>query len=113
MKPSNLPTSALTPNGLSNDPSAPMLSLDDVHTYIGQFHILQGISMQVRRGAATVLLGRNGAGKTTTLKTIMGLIPPAMVQLPSMEQNWTEKSPTSWHGVVLATCQKIAEFFAI
>ncbi|NWJ45630.1 MAG: ABC transporter ATP-binding protein [Chloroflexi bacterium] len=53
-----------------------MLSLDDVHTYIGQFHILQGISMQVRRGAATVLLGRNGAGKTTTLKTIMGLIPP-------------------------------------
>jgi branched-chain amino acid transport system ATP-binding protein len=52
-----------------------LLSLDGINTYIGQFHILQGISLQVRRGAATVLLGRNGAGKTTTLKTIMGLTP--------------------------------------
>ncbi len=69
MIPSNLPTSA----DMSSAPDSSILTLDGVHTYIGQFHILQGISMQVRRGAATVLLGRNGAGKTTTLKTIMGL----------------------------------------
>ncbi|TKC18216.1 ABC transporter ATP-binding protein [Robertmurraya kyonggiensis] len=51
------------------------LKLEDVETYIGQFHILQGISLEVRKGEVTVLLGRNGAGKTTTLRTIMGLNP--------------------------------------
>jgi len=50
-----------------------LLSLDGVHTHIGQYHILQGVSFQVPRGQFTMLLGRNGAGKTTTLRTIMGL----------------------------------------
>ncbi len=51
----------------------PILSLKDVHTYIGQHHILQGVSLAVNSGRATVLIGRNGAGKSTTLRTIMGL----------------------------------------
>lgn len=50
-----------------------LLKLDKVETYIGQFHILQGVSFKVNKGEVTVLLGRNGAGKTTTLRTIMGL----------------------------------------
>jgi branched-chain amino acid transport system ATP-binding protein len=49
------------------------LALRDVHTHIGQFHILQGVTFTVRAGGVTALLGRNGAGKTTTLRTIMGL----------------------------------------
>ncbi|MBM4763526.1 ABC transporter ATP-binding protein [Bacillus sp. B15-48] len=49
------------------------LKLNDIETSIGQFHILQGVSFEVRKGEVTVLLGRNGAGKTTTLKTIMGI----------------------------------------
>ena len=52
----------------------PLLELRDVHADIGQHHILQGVSLRVRRDAVTVLLGRNGAGKTTTLRTVMGLI---------------------------------------
>ena len=51
----------------------PLLTLAGVHTHIGQYHILQGVDLQVPRGGITVLLGRNGAGKTTTLRTIMGL----------------------------------------
>jgi branched-chain amino acid transport system ATP-binding protein len=53
-----------------------LLDLDDVHTYIGQHHILQGVSLSIRPGAVTVLLGRNGAGKTTTMRTIMGVLHP-------------------------------------
>jgi branched-chain amino acid transport system ATP-binding protein len=52
-----------------------LLKLDKVETHIGQYHILQGISFEVKKGEVTVLLGRNGAGKTTTLRTIMGLNP--------------------------------------
>lgn len=53
-----------------------ILQVADLHTYIGEFHILQGISLVVPEGGATVVLGRNGAGKTTVLRTIMGLLRP-------------------------------------
>ncbi len=55
---------------------ANLLSVENIHTFIGQFHILEGVSLEVPRGSITVLLGRNGAGKTTTLKSILGLTPP-------------------------------------
>lgn len=53
-----------------------ILEINSIHTFIGQFHILEGISIKVPRDSITVLLGRNGAGKTTTLKSILGLTPP-------------------------------------
>lgn len=53
-----------------------LLRVDDIHTYIGQFHILQGVTVEVPQGSIVALLGRNGAGKTTTLKSILGLTPP-------------------------------------
>jgi branched-chain amino acid transport system ATP-binding protein len=54
-----------------------VLEIHEVQTFIGQFHILEGVSLEVPEGSITVLLGRNGAGKTTTLKTILGLTPPS------------------------------------
>jgi branched-chain amino acid transport system ATP-binding protein len=56
---------------------ANILEVQGIHTYIGQFHILEDVSFDVPRGSVTVLLGRNGAGKTTTLRSIMGLWKPA------------------------------------
>jgi branched-chain amino acid transport system ATP-binding protein len=53
-----------------------LLALEDVHTYYGEAHILQGVSLAVREGEVVTLIGRNGAGKTTTLRSIMGLAPP-------------------------------------
>ncbi|MGO9571218.1 MAG: ABC transporter ATP-binding protein [Desulfomonilaceae bacterium] len=53
-----------------------MLSLENVNTYYGYSHILQGVSLEVRQGEIVVLLGRNGVGKTTTMNTIMGIQPP-------------------------------------
>ena len=50
-----------------------LLTLSDVHTHIGRYHILQGVAFEVPQGQTTMLLGRNGAGKTTTLRTVMGL----------------------------------------
>lgn len=53
--------------------SGTILRLDDVHTDIGQYQVLHGVSLDVPEGGVYVLLGRNGAGKTTTLRTVMGL----------------------------------------
>lgn len=54
-----------------------LLQVSDIHTFIGQFHILEGVTVSAEAGKITVLLGRNGAGKTTTLKSVMGMTPPA------------------------------------
>lgn len=53
-----------------------ILDVQEIHTFIGQYHILQGVDLRVPTGSITALLGRNGAGKTTTLKSILGLAPP-------------------------------------
>ena len=53
-----------------------LLALEDVHTYYGEAHILQGISLTVRQGEVVTIIGRNGAGKTTTLRSIMGIAQP-------------------------------------
>lgn len=54
-----------------------LLTINNIQTFIGQFHILEGVSVAVPENSVTVLLGRNGAGKTTTLKSVIGLTPPA------------------------------------
>ena len=56
--------------------AGPLLSVEDVHTYYGEAHILQGVSIGVGDGEVVTLIGRNGAGKTTTLRSIMGIARP-------------------------------------
>jgi branched-chain amino acid transport system ATP-binding protein len=55
--------------------SDPILRVESVNTFVGQHHILQGLSFETKADAVTVLVGRNGAGKSTALRTIMGLLP--------------------------------------
>ncbi len=53
-----------------------MLEVNDIHTYYGNIHALNGISIKVEEGEIVTLIGANGAGKTTTLRTICGLLKP-------------------------------------
>ena len=52
------------------------LEVEGVHTYYGESHVLQGISLRVDRGEVLAILGRNGMGKTTLVRTIVGFTPP-------------------------------------
>lgn len=56
--------------------SEALLRVDDMHTYLGESYIIQGISLQVPAGKVVAILGRNGAGKTTTLRSIMRMVRP-------------------------------------
>lgn len=58
-----------------------MLKVDNIHTYYGDSHILQGISLEVSPGSVVALLGRNGMGKTTLIRSIAGLTPPRKGQV--------------------------------
>lgn len=71
---------------ISEGVPGPMLELEDVHTYYGASHILQGLSFSVPQEKCVALLGRNGAGKTTTVYSIAGLTPPRRGSIRFMEQ---------------------------
>jgi branched-chain amino acid transport system ATP-binding protein len=51
-----------------------LLAVRDLHVYLGQSHVLQGVTFDVPEGGVVALLGRNGVGKTTTLRAILGLV---------------------------------------
>lgn len=53
-----------------------LLEVEDVQTYYGESHILEGVSLHVDDDEVVALLGRNGVGKTTTMRTILQLTPP-------------------------------------
>jgi len=55
-------------------PARTLLTVRDLHVYLGQSHVLQGVDFEVPDGGVTALLGRNGVGKTTTLRAILGLV---------------------------------------
>jgi len=66
-----------------------MLKIQNIHTYYGQSHILQGVSLRVEKGEIVLLSGRNGAGKTTTIRSIMGLVPPKLGEIFFLEERIT------------------------
>jgi branched-chain amino acid transport system ATP-binding protein len=70
-----------------------ILKVEDVHTYIGHHHILQGLSFEARADAVTVLIGRNGSGKSTTLRAVMGLLPASQGKIIYSGQEIQHKKP--------------------
>ncbi len=52
----------------------PLLTVDNLEAWYGEFHVLHGVTFDVQAGEVVTLLGRNGVGKTTTLKAIMGIV---------------------------------------
>lgn len=54
--------------------STPLLEVDQIHAFYGDFHALFGISMRVQRGEIVAVIGANGAGKSTFLKTVVGML---------------------------------------
>ncbi|MGH7421610.1 MAG: ABC transporter ATP-binding protein [Candidatus Rokuibacteriota bacterium] len=52
------------------------LEVEGIHTYYGESHVLQGVSLRVDPGEVLAILGRNGMGKTTLIRSIVGFTPP-------------------------------------
>lgn len=54
-----------------------ILHIDDVTaSYGGDFNVLEGINLKLRRGRTVALVGESGSGKSTLARVITGLLPP-------------------------------------
>ncbi len=48
----------------------PIIITRDVHKWFGDFHVLKGISFEVKKGEVCVIFGPSGSGKSTFIRTI-------------------------------------------
>ena len=78
---------------MSTNGNAPVLEINDVHTYYGAIQALKGISLTVNDGEIVTLLGANGAGKTTTLRSINGLNRPRQGSIKFQGRDITTTPP--------------------
>ena len=70
-----------------------MLDVQNIDVFYGGIHAIKKVSLAVRRGQLTALIGANGAGKTTALKAICGLQPPRDGMVVFDGQNITGSPP--------------------
>ena len=70
-----------------------MLKAKNIESYYGPVAAIKGITMEIKSGKITVVLGANGAGKTTVLKTISGAIELQKGKITFNEVNITNKDP--------------------
>jgi branched-chain amino acid transport system ATP-binding protein len=70
-----------------------VLDVEDVHTYYGESHVLQGISLRVAASEVLGILGRNGMGKTTLVRSIIGFTPPRRGRVRFRGQDITRWPP--------------------
>jgi branched-chain amino acid transport system ATP-binding protein len=78
---------------MSTNGGAPILEIEDIHTYYGSIHALKGISLTVNEGEIVTLLGANGAGKSTTLRSINGLNRPRQGSIRFQGRDITNEAP--------------------
>jgi branched-chain amino acid transport system ATP-binding protein len=78
-----------------------MLEVRDIHTYYGDSHVLQGISLSMTRGQVVGILGRNGMGKTTLIRSIIGFTPPRRGQIMFKDRDITAWSSNRAVGLGL------------
>jgi branched-chain amino acid transport system ATP-binding protein len=78
---------------MTSESTRPLLKVEQIDTFYGQSHVLQGVSLSIREGEVVCLLGRNGVGKTTTLRSVMGLTPPRSGKIFLNDSDITRKPP--------------------
>jgi branched-chain amino acid transport system ATP-binding protein len=71
----------------------PVLKLLNVESAYGPIKAIRGVSLTVRRGEISAVLGSNGAGKTTILKTISGIIDPRKGSIEFKGNDITAQDP--------------------
>jgi ABC-type branched-subunit amino acid transport system ATPase component/ABC-type branched-subunit amino acid transport system permease subunit len=121
--PTERPATTVSSNGGQGAPAAgersndPVLELTEVTVRYGGLRALNQVTMRVRRGTITGLIGANGAGKTTLIDAVSGFTPyDGVVQLDGVNVNHQTAHRRSrsglartWQSVELFSDLSVAE----
>ena len=77
-----------------------ILEVENLHTWYGQQHVLDGVNFTVRAGEIMVVLGTSGCGKSTLLKNIIRLYTPKIGNIRLFGQEMTELEEEEVEGVL-------------
>ncbi len=91
---------------------ASILTLEGLDVCLGAQHVLCDVSLTVRRGGATALVGTNGAGKSTLLRTVAGLVRPREGVIRLNESDISDWGPGARVGAGLVTIPQGRGVFA-
>jgi branched-chain amino acid transport system ATP-binding protein len=94
-------------------PKQPLLQLLNIESTYGPIKAIRGVSLQVRQGEISTVLGSNGAGKTTLLKTISGIIDPRKGSIEFKGHDITAHDPAHIVQSGLAHVPEGREVFAL
>jgi branched-chain amino acid transport system ATP-binding protein len=83
-----------------------------VHTYYGESHVLQGVTLAAEAGAVTAVLGRNGVGKTTLCRSVAGLTPPRTGRIVFGGTDITRLPPHRIHALGIGLVPQGRRIFA-
>ena len=77
-----------------------MIRVEGIHKYFGTLHVLRGISLDVAKGEAVVVIGPSGSGQSTLLRCINLLVEPdegrvfiedTQVNRPEVRREWVRQ----------------------
>ena len=89
-----------------------MLTVEDLNVAYGGVQAVRGISLEVRAGEITALLGANGAGKSSTLLAIVGSVRPGSGRVRFEGQDITAQPPEALIKKGIAMIPEGARVFA-
>jgi branched-chain amino acid transport system ATP-binding protein len=92
---------------------ATMLELLNVESSYGPIRAIRGVSLKVRKGEISTVLGSNGAGKTTILKTISGIIDPRKGSVEFNGHDITARDPAAIVQLGLSHVPEAREVFPL
>jgi branched-chain amino acid transport system ATP-binding protein len=89
-----------------------LLEIQNVDTYYGPIHILQGLTLRIEPGELVCLLGGNASGKSTTLKTVLGIVTPRTGSVVFDGEDVTRRSTSYRIGKGMAIVPENRRLFA-
>lgn len=77
--------------------NASLIHVKDLVTHYGDKKILNGVSLDVKKGEIMVIMGGSGSGKSTLLRYMLGLNKPTSGCIKLLGQDITKMSPNELH----------------
>lgn len=86
----------------STQPLAPILRIDNIEAFYGEFQALFGVSLDVCEGETVAIIGANGAGKTTLMRSIAGALPPTSGSITFKDETISGRSAFELNALGIA-----------